>query len=126
VSTLTLTRYAVHGDNTDPERPPLREVAEWMRPIASADPRIVELDGYDGQWLLLSVSEPCVDLVSQHTPAKFDRFNQLIEPGGELIGSQDLYRLPLLPGYRLVDEDTYVAAWNQVCAPEQRIPERVS
>lgn len=121
---LTLTRYAVYRG----EQPighlfqPLREVAEWL-PLSedTIDKRAVEIDGYPGRWLLLTCREPLVDMVSQHTPATFNRFNELTDVGGELVGSQDLYRLPLLPGYELVTEDEYVDAWNAVCAPDQRI-----
>lgn len=123
---LTITRYAVAGDNTDPERPPLREVATWSPlPEDSTDPRAVEIDGAPGLWLLESCQEPLVDLLSQHTEAVIDRFGQIVDLGGQLKpgGTKDLYRLPLRDGYELVSEDEYVKAWNAVCAMEQRIPE---
>lgn len=123
---LTITRYAVAGDNTDPERPPLREVAEWVQlPDDTTDPRAVEIQDAPGKCLLLTCREPLVDLVAQHTPAVFNRFQEVVDPGGQLKpgGSQDLYRQPLLDGYRLVSEDEYVTAWNAVAAMDQRIPE---
>lgn len=119
---LTLTRYAVHEDNSG-DTQPLREVAVWVRPMDPSDPRIVQIDGHDGDWVLQTCREPLVDMLSQLTPATMNRFNELVDAGGQLRpgGTLDIYRLPLLDGYRIVTEDEYVDAWNAVCAPEQRI-----
>lgn len=119
---LTLTRYAVHKDNSG-DAQPLREIAVWVRPMDPKDHRIVHLDGHDGDWILETCREPLVDLLSQLTPATKNRFGEFTDYGGYLVpgGTFDIYRLPLLDGYRIVTEDEYVDAWNAVCAPEQRI-----
>lgn len=124
LSVPTIVRYAVSRVQGDP---PLREVAQWIEPVALNDARAVTLDGYDGEWILLAVSEPLADLSTQVTPTVFNRFNEVVEAGGFLIdgGTRDLYALPLTDGYELVDEDTYVTEWNKVAGAGQKIPDQL-
>ncbi len=119
----TIVRYAVSSVQGDQ---PLREVADWIPEVALSDPAAVELEGYPGRWVLQSVSEPLVNLLSQHVPRKFNRFGELTEDGGQLVegGTRDIYKLPLMDGYAIVDEDAYVTEWNKVAGAGQKIPER--
>lgn len=124
---LTLIRYGVAPEG-GADKPPLRERAVWVEAPANLPddhPHLVQIAGYPGRWLSESIVEPLVDLVAQHTKAEFDRFGEMVSLGGSLLpgGTKDIYRLPLLDGYEVVDEETYVRAWNRVCSIEQRIPE---
>jgi hypothetical protein len=104
-------------------------VANWLQlEDNTIDPRAVELTEYgeSGKWLLSSCSDPLADLAAQVSEAQVNRFNEVTDVGGQVTGSMDLYRLPLMDGYQLATEDEYVAAWNAAAKAvpgSQLIPE---